>query len=83
MPIELVRVERVDSTVPPFRIYGTTVEAKPRFVKVHTWCSLKATACQRAMQTGRLVRMTWVDRRFGVCDLKNVSLEDRDDQPAA
>lgn len=87
MPLELVKVERVESERPPFTVYGTTVEDTPKYVKVHTWDSLKASACRRGMETNRCVWMTWRDRHFGECQLITVSLDDtkwsHDDQPAA
>lgn len=76
MAIELVKVDRVDSTVPPFTIYGWTVEDSPKPVKVHTWDSLKASACERAMKAARYVWMTYRDRRFGVMDLTTVRIDD-------
>lgn len=87
MPRELVRVERVVSGTPPFTIHGETVEDRPKPLTVHTWDALKASACQRALETQRYVWMTWRDRHFGFCDLVTVRLDDSkwgsDDQPAA
>lgn len=76
MPLELVKVERVESSSPPFTVYGETVEDVPKPLKVHTWDALKASACQRAHATHRYVWIAWRDRRFGECDIVSVKLDD-------
>lgn len=87
MALELVKVERVVPDRPPFTIYGTTIEDTPKFVKVETWDSLKASACRRGLETNRAVWMTWRDRHFGSCQLVTVMIDEtkwsHDAPPAA
>lgn len=70
MPIHVMTVRRVDPcmtanpNVTSFQVWGIDVETE-RAVSYQTINQLRATLCQRAMETQRAIRVTWADSRYG------------------
>jgi hypothetical protein len=82
MGLDLMRVEQLQSwegvagapTV--WVVKGVTVEEQPRMLKVRTLKPLHASACERALRTGRLLWVGWRDARHGAKDMTTVRLDD-------
>lgn len=71
MPLCLISVDRVDetATVKPhctrFIVSGTTIALPSEAVQYETVDRWRASVCERARETGQLVKVTWRDSRFG------------------
>jgi hypothetical protein len=91
MPLDLVKVERVDPCrtsnprVTSYLVTGDTIEDQPRRLQVQTINDLRASLCARAKQTERLIWIGWKDSKYGR-DIVTVRLDDSkfsyDEQPA-
>jgi hypothetical protein len=82
MPIDLVRVERLDTwegvagSPTVWIVRGTTIEDRPFFRKMRTANPLYASLCDRALKTDRLVWVGWRDGRHGNLEMTTVRLDD-------
>ncbi len=81
MPLDLVRVERVDpwQTADPgvmgYTVTGATIEDQPRTVQFQTINDWKASICSVSAERGKLLWIGWKDSRFGVKDIVSVELD--------
>lgn len=81
MPLDLVRVERVDAlpTVKPnlqqFTVIAYTVEDVPRVTHYTTVNALRASLCQAAVKSRAALWLTWRENAWGK-DILRVETDD-------
>jgi hypothetical protein len=82
VPVELLRVERIDSwdsnasSHNVWLVRGWTVEEEPRLLTVRTLNAWNASLCKQSMDTKQLVWIGWKAGRYGARDMVTAKLDD-------
>lgn len=81
MPVDIIRVERVDSTptvrsdLQRYLVTGRHADASLGGFQAYTLNAMRAALCECAHRLGAAVRITWKDGRMHTRDIVDVTLE--------